>query len=166
MVYFLKERIFLVLEFHRLEHNVPATRRSFQQKFNVTKGPKTETITELFAKFQRTGNVNDEKAGNVGRPRSTTTAANAQLVESVIQKQPCVSVRRVAATVQIKPTSTYRLLRQSLHVFPYKIQTRQPLTAASTNSREIFANDMVQMIDVGDINVDNINIWFSDEAYF
>lgn len=164
MVYSLEERIFLVLEFHRLEHNVNATKRSFKKKFNVTKGPKFDTIRMLFEKFQRTGNVNDERAGFVGRRFSQTTTANAQLVETVIRKQPCISVRRVATTVQIKPTSTYRLMRQGLHMFPYRIQTRQPLTAASINSRETFANDMVQMIDVGDINVDNI--LFSDEAYF
>lgn len=164
MVYSLEQRIFLVLEFHRLEHSVVATRRSFQRKFNVTKGPKSDTIKDLFEKFQRTGNVQDERAGKVGRPRTATTEGNAQLVQQVIQQRPRVSVRRVAAAVQITPTSTYRLMRQSLHLYPYKIQTRQPLSAAAFAARETFANDMVQRIDDGDMHVGSI--WFTDEAYF
>ena len=46
----------------------------------------------------------------------------------------------------------------------YEIQTQQPFRAASNNAREVFANDMMQMIDGCDIYVDSI--WFTDEAYF
>ncbi|XP_055928131.1 uncharacterized protein LOC129959338 [Argiope bruennichi] len=137
MVYFLEQRIFLVMEFHRLEHSVVATRRSCHRKFNVTKGPKRDTIKNLFEKFQRTGNVKDDRAGKVGRKRTATTKDNAQLVQQVIQQRLRFSIRRVAAAVQIKSTSTYRLIRLSLHLYPYKIQTRQPLSAASMNAREI-----------------------------
>ena len=58
--------IFLVWEFHRLEHTVVATRQSFQRKFNIIKEPKNDAIKELFEKFKRTGNVKDGYAGNVG----------------------------------------------------------------------------------------------------
>lgn len=164
MVYYLEQRIFLVLEFHRLEHSVVATRRSFQWKFNVIKGPKSDTIKDLFEKFQRTRKVKDERAGKVGRPRTATTEGIAQLVQQAIQHRTRVSIRRVAAVVQIKLTSTYRLMHQSLHLYPYKIQTQQPLSAASINAQETFANDMVRRIDDGDIHIGSI--WFTDEAYF
>jgi len=86
MVYSLEQRIFLVLEFHRLEYSVVATRRIFQLKFNVFEGPKTNTIKDLFEKFERTGNVKDERAGKVRRPSRATTEDYAQLVQQVIKQ--------------------------------------------------------------------------------
>ena len=77
MVYSLDQRIFLVLEFHRLEHSVVAAIRSFQRKFDVRKEAKKDTKKGLFEKFQRTGNVKDNCAGNVGRPLTATTEGNA-----------------------------------------------------------------------------------------
>ena len=52
----------------------------------------------------------------------------------------------------------------SLHLCSYKIQTWQPLSTASINAQERFANDMVQRIDDADIHVGSI--WFTDEAHF
>ncbi|GBM45083.1 hypothetical protein AVEN_152337-1 [Araneus ventricosus] len=49
-------------------------------------------------------------------------------------------------------------------MFPYKIQTLQPLSANAIDARYDFANAMLQLMDEGDIDVGNI--WFSDEAYF
>ena len=118
-------------EFDCLEQHVVATRRSFQRKLNITIRPKSDTIKDLFKKFRRTGKVKDERAGNVGRPRTAITEGN---VQQVFQPRLWVSFalpfRRdslgfhSAAAVRIKPTSTHRLMLQSLHLYPYKIQTR------------------------------------------
>lgn len=43
-----------------------------------------------------------------------------------------------------------------LKLFPYKIQTCQPLSATAINARETFANDMQQNMDADEINVGNI----------
>ena len=83
MVYSLEQRIFLVFEFHRLEHSVVATR---QRKFNVIKEPKSDTIKDLLEKFQQTGNVKDKHAGNVGRPRTETTKRNVQQIQELVQQ--------------------------------------------------------------------------------
>ena len=53
-------------------------------------------MQQIKQKFQWTGNVKDESAGIVGRPRTATTESNAQLVQQVIQQQPRISIRRVA----------------------------------------------------------------------
>lgn len=66
MVYSLEQRIFLVLEYHRLDHSITQTRRSFQKKFSIAKGPSRNTIISLFEKFEQTGSVNDDRAGNAG----------------------------------------------------------------------------------------------------
>lgn len=85
MIYLLEQWIFLVFEFHRLHHSIVETRRSFKRKINVTKEPKRETIKVL---FERTGNVNDYRAGNVERPRTAVTEPNVEVIEQVIQQWP------------------------------------------------------------------------------
>ncbi|GBL97589.1 hypothetical protein AVEN_49108-1 [Araneus ventricosus] len=65
-MYSIEQRVFLVLEYHRLERSPTATRRSFQKRFNVPKGPDANTIRKLFAKFERAGSVNDNRVENVG----------------------------------------------------------------------------------------------------
>ena len=70
---------------------------------------------------------------------------------------------RVAAAVQIRPTSTYRLMQQSLHLYLIKIETRQ-LFSAIPLMHYTFANDMVQGIDYSGVDVGSI--CFIDEVYF
>ena len=112
----------------------------------MIKGPKSDTIKYLFENFQRTLNVKDE---NVGRPRTATTESIAQLVQQIIRQRPPVSNCLAATAVLLNPMSTYRLMRQSSHLYPYKIKTRQPLRAVSINARETFVKDAVQTIDGG-----------------
>ena len=88
MVNSLEQRIFLVMQFHHLEHSVVATRRSFQRKFNVTKEPKNKTRKYLFEKFQWIGNVKDKRSGNVGLPGTAIIDGNDQLLHQMIQQWP------------------------------------------------------------------------------
>lgn len=65
-------------------YTIVETRLSFWRKFKVTKRPKRDTIEVLFQKFQQTGNVNDDRSGNGGRPFAAVTEVNAEVVEKVI----------------------------------------------------------------------------------
>ncbi|GFV10512.1 uncharacterized protein TNCV_4409931 [Trichonephila clavipes] len=96
-MYSIEERVFLVLEYHRLQESPTATRRSFQARFNVPKGPDAKTIRTLFAKFQRTGCVTDDLVGNVGRKQTAVTPQNVATVSGIIQQNPMSSVRRTAS---------------------------------------------------------------------
>ncbi|GBM51052.1 hypothetical protein AVEN_123867-1 [Araneus ventricosus] len=84
MVLSLEQRIFLVLDYHRLERSCVQTRRSFKRRYDVRRGSSDNAIKALFKKFERTGNVNDDRIGNVGRPRSSVTESNAVTVQQVI----------------------------------------------------------------------------------
>ncbi|GBM04724.1 hypothetical protein AVEN_44854-1 [Araneus ventricosus] len=121
MVLYLEQRIFLVLEYHRLEHNCVQTRRSFQRRFDARRGPSDNAIKALFEKFGRTGNVNDDRIGNVGRPRSAVLESNADAVQQVILQQPRTSVHSVAFRARLRRMTTHRIMRHNLHMFPYKI---------------------------------------------
>lgn len=164
MVYSLEQRIFLVLEYHRLDKSVTATRRSFQAKFNTSIVPHPNTIRQLYDKFIRTGCVTDDLVANVGRQKSAVTAANVSVIKNVITQDSKKSVRKIAAACSVSRTATHQILRKCLEMYPYKIQTQQPLPVLMKQERLIFANEMLNLIDGGIIDVNRI--WFSDEAYF
>ena len=94
-MYSIEECVFLVLEFHRLQHSPTATRRSFQNRFNVPVGPDAKTIRMLFAKFQRTGSVDDDRKGNVGPRQTIVTPENVAKVSRTVQKNPRKNIRRI-----------------------------------------------------------------------
>ncbi|GBN28516.1 hypothetical protein AVEN_259046-1 [Araneus ventricosus] len=144
MVLSLEQRIFLVLEYHCLEHSCVQTRRSFQRRFNVRRGPSNNAIKALVEKFERTGNVNDDRIGNFGRPRSAVTESNVDAVRQLILQQPWTPENDHAP-----------------HPAPQPSHIQDP---DATNARYDFANTMLQLVDEDDIDVGNI--WFSDEAYF
>lgn len=54
--------------------------------------------------------------------------------------------------------------RHNLRLFPYNVQTRQPLSGAIVYVRKIFPNVLMKHLDSGAI--DMVNIWHSNEAYF
>ncbi|GBM35696.1 hypothetical protein AVEN_260819-1 [Araneus ventricosus] len=163
-MYSIEQRVFLVLEYHRLKESPTATRRSFQARFNVPKGPDAKTIRTLFAKFQRTGSVTDDLMGNVGRQQTAVTPENVATVSGIIQQTPMSSVHRIASETGLKRSSTQKILRKSLHMFPFKIQTHQAIPVRAVQQRVDFANQMLTMIDSEGFDVGCI--WFTDEAHF
>ncbi|GFX43507.1 nucleic-acid-binding protein from transposon X-element [Trichonephila clavipes] len=131
----------------RLQESPTATRRSFQARFNVPKGPDAKTIRTLFAKFQRTGSVTDNLVGNVGRKQTAVTPQNVATVSGIIQQNPMSSIRRTASEAGLKRSSTQKILRKSLHMFPFKIQTHHAVPVRAVQQRDDFANQMLTMID-------------------
>ncbi|GBM11000.1 hypothetical protein AVEN_1335-1 [Araneus ventricosus] len=67
---------FRVSDIFRSERSPTATRRSFQKRVNVPKGPDAKTIRKLFAKFERTGSVDDNRVGNVGLRQTVVAPEN------------------------------------------------------------------------------------------
>ncbi|GBO21570.1 hypothetical protein AVEN_148390-1 [Araneus ventricosus] len=83
-MYSIEQRVFLVLEYHRLERSPTTTRRCFQKRFNVSKGPDAKTIRKLLAKFERTGSVDDNRVGNVGPRQTVITPENVAKVSGIV----------------------------------------------------------------------------------
>lgn len=164
MPYSLEQRVFIVLEYHRLDRSPIMTRRSFQQKFKVKKGPDQKTIRNLFNKFERTGSVADDLTGNVGCSVSAMTPQNVQAVEEIVKRNPQKSIRRAAAEARLSNSTTYRIMRKGLKLFPYKIQCHQAITNTALRQREDFAHEILKMID--DSTIDVGCLWFTDEAHF
>lgn len=82
--YMLEQRIFLLLEFHRLDKSFIETKHTFQRKFNIRYGPSNTVIKVLFENFQRTRNIYDDIAGNADRPTTKITEANVVVIQRII----------------------------------------------------------------------------------
>ncbi|GBM08148.1 hypothetical protein AVEN_214478-1 [Araneus ventricosus] len=160
----IEQRVFLVLEYHRLERSPTATRCNFQKRFNVPKGPDAKTIRKLFAKFERTGSVDDNPVGNVGPRQTAVTPENVAKVSGIVQQNPKNTIRRIASEIGLKRSSTKKISRNSLRMFPYKIQRRQAIPRKAVRQRFDFANEILTMIDNEGFDVGCI--WFTDEAHF
>ncbi|GBN35678.1 hypothetical protein AVEN_121275-1 [Araneus ventricosus] len=163
-MYFIEQRVFLVLEYHRLERSLTATRSSFQKRFNVLKGPDAKTIRKLFAKFERRGSVDDNRVVNVGPRQTVVISENVAKVSGIVQQNPRNTIRRIASETGLKRSSTQKILRNSLRMFPYKIQSHQAIPTKAVRQRFDFANEILTVIDNEGFDVGCI--WFTDEAHF
>ncbi|GBN93228.1 hypothetical protein AVEN_265257-1 [Araneus ventricosus] len=137
-MYSIEQRVFLVLEYHRLERSPTATRRSFQKRFNVPKGADATTIRKLFAKFELTGSVDDNRVGNVGPRQTVATPENVAQVSGIVLQNPRNTVRRLASETGLK--------------------------RSTVGQRFDFANKILRTIDNEGSDVGYI--WFTDEAHF
>ncbi|GBM84133.1 hypothetical protein AVEN_218303-1 [Araneus ventricosus] len=74
------------------------------------------------------------------------------------------TVRRIASETGLKRSNTQKILRSSLWMFPYKIQSHQAIPIKAVRQRFDFANAILTMI--GNEGFDVGWIWFTEEAHF
>ena len=87
-MYSIDQRVFLVLELHRLEHSRTVISRSFQNWISVPVGFEAKTIRMLFSKFERTGSMADVRKGNVGPRQTVVTLENTAEISGIVQQNP------------------------------------------------------------------------------
>ncbi|GFU00462.1 t-complex protein 1 subunit delta [Nephila pilipes] len=156
-------RVFIVLQMARCDENVKAVQRAWQEKFHNKNWPNKRTMARLYAKFKRTGSVEDDKKSIATATATAVTDGAKQVVDDFFAADPTRSVRRAAEMLGIKRTSLKRIMKE-LELSPYKIQVTQPLNEDHTQRRSEFAQLMLEKLQTGEIDVKKI--WFSDEAYF
>ncbi|GBO07747.1 hypothetical protein AVEN_198583-1 [Araneus ventricosus] len=149
---------------HRLERSPTATRRSFQKRFSVPKGPDAKTIRKLFSQFERTSSVADNRVGNAGPRLTVVTSENFAEVSGIVQQNPRNTDRRIASETGLKRSSSQKILRNSLRMFPYKTQSHKAIPIKAMRQRFDFANEILTIIDNERFDVGFI--CFTDEAHF
>jgi histone-lysine N-methyltransferase SETMAR len=125
------------------------------------------TFNRNVNKFKETGSVLDDLASNVGPPITARTSENIEAVKEILNNDPQSSTTRVGQQLGISQPSAWRIMRQELKLYPYKIQLQQRLNEVGVARRLNFANLMLEKIDRGGIDeIDMNKIWMSDEAHF
>ena len=122
------------------------------------------SLFSLVTKFEDTGSVEDDRKGKTGRPATAITPENIERVQTLFEETPTTSLRHAAQQLEMSYSSVQRILKEELHMCPYKIQLYQPLKECNVIRRFDFANTLVEKIEREDFDVNRI--WFSDEAHF
>lgn len=146
------------------ETKSPVTvQRKFRKEYKCRDAPGRQAIMDFVKQFRSTGCVKGKKkGGSEARVRTAEVVENVRtrLVDSPTKK----SVRRLSIEEGLSYTTTWRILRKDLHLFPYKIHVYQELTDTGRQKRQQFAMEFGAEMEANQDIVDNL--WVSDEAFF
>ena len=79
--------------------------------------------SHLFTKTERSDSVADDLVGHADSRLTDVTLENVATVSAIVWQQTWKSDRKIVAKTTLKRSSTHTILRSSLHMFPYKIQS-------------------------------------------
>ncbi|XP_014767691.1 uncharacterized protein LOC106867357 [Octopus bimaculoides] len=85
-----------------------------------------KTVWKIVKKFSETGSTIDQHGRD--RERSVRTPQLIKSTTEKIRRNPHRSLRKVAATIKIRRASMYRLLKEDLRTYPYKMIHHKELT--------------------------------------
>ena len=85
----------------------------------------SKVILNLVKRFEESGSVQNRNRGKSGR-RSRVDAATVDAVAAAVQHGGGnTSVKRVSGQLRLSCSTTYRIMRSLLHLYPYKTQVLQ-----------------------------------------
>lgn len=162
--YTVEERILLLEWYLKNNENVTLTLRNWSTTFKNRPKPSPTMLKKLVERFRKTGSVKDNTEDMKTNERTARTPDIVEQARQEKENNPTISTRRLALRLGISQPSAWRVLRQDLKEFPYKIQTAQRLTQQAVEKRLSFAADICQLVDDRELDINRII--FSDEAHF
>lgn len=110
--------------FTAYSYSIVETRKNLMSKFIVTKGPKRDILGDLLRYFQRTCNALHPHAAvtNTGSYRGEYWSRSAN--DPVASR---ISIRCIGAQYALRRVSAHHIMHHSLHLFPYRTETRKVL---------------------------------------
>jgi len=160
----IKDRIELVKNYYKHAESATNALRKSNVGRNYRKRPSTQAVSDLVAKFERTGSVLDERGHFSGRGRTSRTPEMIDEASKVHVITKGISVRKLALQLGTSKSTAHRIVRQDLGLYPYKVQIMQKVSEYDVERRLNFANTIVEMIDSSTLDINKI--LFSDEAHF
>lgn len=155
------DRALCVREFYKNNDSATVAQRKFcshRGLRNIKDAPSVPLIRKWVKKFEETGSTMDKRKS--GRPRSSRSDENVEMVNQSIRDNPDLSVRKRAHALNVPRSSLHRILRKDLKLHPYKIQLVQELKPQDAGQRLQFVNQVTARFATFN------NILFSDEAHF
>ena len=124
--------------------------------------PTTNTIKNIHRKAAETGTLEVEVRS--GRPRSSGSHENLDLLHQSLVENPHLSVRARARETDIPRESVRRLLRNDLQAYPFKPKILQALSEEDKAMRHAFCEEMSTILENDATFLDQLV--FTDEANF
>ena len=90
--------------------------------------PNFQTITATVAKFINEETVCNIHKGRSGPKRYGRSKNSVNMVKQAVVRSPKKSIPRLSAETNAHRCTVQRILRQDIHAFPYKIQSKSLLT--------------------------------------
>ena len=138
------------------------TVRAYRKKYGRHSAPAENTIRSLAKNFFEYGSIATRQRPI--RPRPKRSGEIIEAVKDSVADNPNVSYRRRSQELNVSGTTLRRILKQDLHLFPYKVQITQRLLPTDKPRRLEYGNAVARMIDAEPDFWDKILM--TDEAHF
>lgn len=158
MRYDKEKRFFLAKKLIKLG-NPTLVQRSWRTEFKNIKAPSRSTILDIVSKLEKTGTLNDMPPLQ-NKPVDRFENVKNQL-KTLYKENPSLSLRKAACVLGISYNATRDVLKNHLHLKPYKYNDYHELEPEDYPKRVKFASWFLSL-------PKNSHEWFvfSDEAYF
>ena len=110
---------------------------AFEAAYRNRKAPSRNAVKNIAKNFDDHGSVFD--APRSGRPKSSRSAENIELVQRTYEDEPTGSLRRVSSQLEIPYTSLQRILKVDLHYRPWPTTAVQALHDGDAQRRREFS---------------------------
>ena len=140
---------------------IKTTRGHIQHKFwtGFSKQPPGRRTTQKWhAKFKEEGCLCSRK-----KTAPSPSTETIERVRNIFQRSPRKSIRRTSLELQMPSTTVWRVVREYLHMIPYKLHLLQHLKDTDKSTGEDFYTQMLVMLE--EDAFDN-RLVLSDEATF
>lgn len=157
-----EERVFIIRSYYKT-NSYQKTVKAYIKKFKDRVPPTRSAIFKIVKKFEKTASA---RAGSSsGRPKNTRTNQKIHEIQRLIENDSSLSIRRIADIVDLKYSTTRKILREDLKLYPYKIHIAQDLKSTDHELRMSFCSRMLKRVEEETIELLD-NIYFSDESWF
>jgi hypothetical protein len=132
------QEIWIVEQFAKLE-SLSMVRKRFRVEFKMSPFlvPKDYAFLRVIKRFKMTGSVVPAKPK--GRSSEVLNEENCGRVLDMVAEDHSVSIRQMVMELDLTKTTVWRILRQKLHLYPYKAKTVVPLTQQHKVARVEFS---------------------------
>ena len=156
-------RLEIVQLFYSCGRRVRVTRRTMQTKYGHKLRNLTEkTIQRIVGKFEASFSLKNELPP--GRPKSKIVEKTKASIKRTLEESPRRSIRSIAKRTKVSRMTVWRIVRNELKKFPYKIQIKQKQTCDNKANRLDFGHRLSAKIETNPAFLRAI--LFSDEAHF
>ena len=143
-----KERSKRIVElFFKNNESITLTKRCYEAE-NRDSNEKIAlmTVRRIIEKWRETGTVVHDRARS-GRPMKGRSILNIKKIQRKLDDSPKRSARRMSRETGIPYGTVWRILREDLNRFPYKVQLKQTLTQKNKMQRLEFATEVSRRIE-------------------
>lgn len=157
-----KQRAEIVTLYIENSRSVVLTQRAYRRKYRDQEPPSDNSIRRLVSNFVEHGTVGDRRHAVHQRPRRSNELVDA--VRESVAENPHVSYRHRAQHFGVSGTTMRRILKDDLHLFPYKVQLTQRILPTDRPRRLEYGQTVARMVDA------EPDFWkqilMTDEAHF